>query len=325
MEFVTRGYNACCVKFSPFFDNRLLIGASANFGLVGNGRIYVIDAGPSAQFLELRHFDTQDSVTGVAWSEIHENQFVAACGDGKLRLFDVGTDLLGVFAEHAREVFSVDWSSIDKSQFLSSSWDGTIKLWMPNSGSSLLTLRTPGPPGSGCVYQARYHPANPSMILSAHADSYSRVWDARAPNPEAAKIPAVLGGDCLACDWNKYTQTLCATSGSDRLAKVWDIRNLGSPVTVFNGHQLPVKQVRWSPHSALHLLTTSYDMTAKVWLNTLGERHVVGRGPQGLIRSFSAHTEFVTDGDWCLWGEPGWVATTGWDQKVYLWRGFDAM
>lgn len=321
MEFNTRGFSATSVRFSPFFDNRLVVGASANFGLVGNGRIHVVEMGPSGQFLEVRHFDTQDSVSSVAWSELHENQFIAACGDGKVRLFDLGTDLLGVWAEHAREVFSVDWSSLDKTQFASSSWDGTIKLWSPNIDRSILTLCPEAP--QSCIYQARYHPSNPTMLLSAHSDSFSRVWDARAPKPEVAKIPAVLGGECLACDWNKYSQTICATSGSDRLAKVWDMRNVSSPVTVFNGHQLPVKQVRWSPHSALHLLTTSYDMTAKVWLNMPGERHVMGRGPQGLIRTFSQHTEFVSDGDWCLWGEPGWVATTGWDQKVYLWRGLD--
>lgn len=34
-------------------------------------------------------FDTQDCVYDVAWNEAHENQVLAACGNGSLRLFDV--------------------------------------------------------------------------------------------------------------------------------------------------------------------------------------------------------------------------------------------
>ena len=33
--------------------------------------------------------DTQDGLFDVAWSEIHENQLVAASGDGSIKLFDV--------------------------------------------------------------------------------------------------------------------------------------------------------------------------------------------------------------------------------------------
>jgi peroxin-7 len=42
LEFRTQGYNGYAVKYSPFFDNRICVAASANFGLVGNGRIYVL-------------------------------------------------------------------------------------------------------------------------------------------------------------------------------------------------------------------------------------------------------------------------------------------
>ena len=42
MEFKTKGYNGYAVKYSPYYDNRLAVAASANFGLVGNGRLYVL-------------------------------------------------------------------------------------------------------------------------------------------------------------------------------------------------------------------------------------------------------------------------------------------
>lgn len=37
-----KGYHGYAVKFSPYYDNRLAVATAANFGLVGNGRLYVL-------------------------------------------------------------------------------------------------------------------------------------------------------------------------------------------------------------------------------------------------------------------------------------------
>lgn len=42
LEYRTKGYNGYAVKYSPFFDSRIAVSASANFGLVGNGRLYIL-------------------------------------------------------------------------------------------------------------------------------------------------------------------------------------------------------------------------------------------------------------------------------------------
>lgn len=46
-QFRTQGFNGSAVKYSPFFDNRLAVAASANFGLVGNGRLFVLELTPN--------------------------------------------------------------------------------------------------------------------------------------------------------------------------------------------------------------------------------------------------------------------------------------
>jgi len=46
LEYITQGYQGFSVKYSPFFDSRLAVAASANFGLVGNGRLYVLGLTP---------------------------------------------------------------------------------------------------------------------------------------------------------------------------------------------------------------------------------------------------------------------------------------
>lgn len=78
-------------------------------------------------------FDTNDALYDLAWSEINENQLIVACGDGSLKLFDLGVNDFPVmnFHEHKRETFSVCWSPVTKDTFVSSSWDGTVKIVSP--------------------------------------------------------------------------------------------------------------------------------------------------------------------------------------------------
>lgn len=42
LHYRTEGYNGYAVKYSPFYDSRIACAASSNFGLVGNGRLYIL-------------------------------------------------------------------------------------------------------------------------------------------------------------------------------------------------------------------------------------------------------------------------------------------
>jgi hypothetical protein len=93
LHYRTEGYNGYAIKYSPFFDNRLACAASANFGLVGNGRLYIL--GLTAQgIVGEKWFDTQDGLFDTAWSEIHENQIGVASGDGSIKLFDIALNVM---------------------------------------------------------------------------------------------------------------------------------------------------------------------------------------------------------------------------------------
>ncbi len=46
LEYRTQGFQGYAVKYSPFFDNRIAVAASANYGLVGNGRLYALELTP---------------------------------------------------------------------------------------------------------------------------------------------------------------------------------------------------------------------------------------------------------------------------------------
>lgn len=100
LHYRTEGFHGYGIKYSPFFDNRVAVAASANFGLVGNGRLYVLGLTPGGIVGE-KWFDTNDGLFDLAWSELHENQIAAASGDGSIKLFDIALNV-SLVAERLR-------------------------------------------------------------------------------------------------------------------------------------------------------------------------------------------------------------------------------
>ena len=104
-SFRTEGFNGYAVQYSPFVDSRLAVASSANFGLIGNGRLFILGLSPNGLHFEKKftfskkrsalltcyvcRFDTQDGLFDCAWSESHENHIVVASGDGSIKLFDI--------------------------------------------------------------------------------------------------------------------------------------------------------------------------------------------------------------------------------------------
>ncbi|KAL9040541.1 MAG: hypothetical protein Q9180_001844, partial [Flavoplaca navasiana] len=358
LEFRTQGFNGYAVKYSPFFDSRIAVASAANFGLVGNGRLYIL--GLTAQgIVAEKWFDTQDSLYDLAWSESHENQCVVAAGDGSIKLFDISLDQFPVqsWQEHKREVFAVHWNLVAKDTFCSSSWDGTVKIWSPTRTDSILTL-----PTHSCTYSASFSPHSPSLLSSVSSDSHLRLFDLRTPssasNHLTASIPLhtqplsskhqsnvpfqhIPPSEALTHDWNKYRPEFIAAAGVDRLIRVFDIRNPAQgPVAVLPGHEYAVRKVAWSPHLSDVLLSASYDMTCRLWtdgsaLGVDGEQQQQqqqqsladlqrGGDPMAFgggreLGRMGKHTEFVMGVDWCLFGAEGWCASVGWDERLLVW------
>ena len=102
------------LAWSPFHTTRIAVASSANYGIVGNGRLHIASAflNPSGVpnvkleklYVRVLHpfpsvklnmslgaasYETQDGLYDLAWSEVHENQLVTASGDGSLKLWDV--------------------------------------------------------------------------------------------------------------------------------------------------------------------------------------------------------------------------------------------
>mmetsp|Transcript_9547 Transcript_9547/g.16736 ORF Transcript_9547/g.16736 Transcript_9547/m.16736 type:complete len:346 (-) Transcript_9547:164-1201(-) len=301
--FRTPDYHNYGVEFSPFVDGLLAVASSQYFGIVGNGKQFVLQAQPNGGMSVIRAFDTQDGLFDCCWSEQNENQLASASGDGSIKLWDVKSrDNFPIqhFKEHQQEAASVDWNLVHKSTLASSSWDGTVKIWNPMIPNSVATFHE----HSGSVYNARWSPRNPNTLVTCSADSTVKIFDVNQPR-SVATIRA-HEGEVLAVDWNKYNEFVFASGSVDRTIRVWDARNPNRPMAVLAGHQYAIRRLKYSPHQENLIGSVSYDMTSCFWDTSL-EDSLVLKGNQ--------HTEFVMGIDFSLF-RPGHVATCSWDEHV---------
>ncbi|SPO32640.1 related to PEX7 - peroxisomal import protein, peroxin [Ustilago trichophora] len=340
----TPGFAGYGLAWSPFFDRRLAVASSANYGLVGNGRLHILSLAPNSTPLNPnlvveKVFDTQDGLYDLAFSEAHENQLVTASGDGSIKLWDCALQDHPIrnWAEHNREVFCVDWNNINKDLFASSSWDASVRIWHPERPTSLRAITTAH---TGCVYACGFSPHSPDLLATACGDGHLRMFDLRQGAGQAS-VTVPVGGEVLCLDWNKYRPMTIATGSTDRVIKTWDLRNalnkppggvaapveLGTPMAAILGHEYAIRKVAYSPHSPQLLASASYDMTARVWdtdaaaLNgPPGSMQQPSPAPAGssMRKIHDAHTEFVVGVAWSLFQE-GLVASTAWDSETHLW------
>jgi hypothetical protein len=73
------------VEFSPFEENKLAVSTAQHFGIIGNGKQYILDVSPH-RITELMSFDTRDGVYDCAWSECNENHLISGSGDGSVKM-----------------------------------------------------------------------------------------------------------------------------------------------------------------------------------------------------------------------------------------------
>ncbi|KAL2913915.1 peroxisomal targeting signal 2 receptor [Polyrhizophydium stewartii] len=321
IRFRTAGFNGYAVEFSPFFENRLACASAANFGIAGNGRLWVLRAGPDGAQVE-RIYDTQDGLFDCAWSEVHENQLVTCSGDGSIKLWDLSLPvrlrmpvppeyvLLSAardfpvrnWAEHKREVFTVNWNLVRKDTFITGSWDYSIKMWNPEMPNSIRTWQE----HIGCIYQTVWSPTSPDVFASV-GDQTLKIWDVRQQH--SVQTIRAHNAEILALDWAKYQKDRLVTGSVDTTIKIWDLRFPGREAAFVGNHEYAVRRVKCSPHVAGLIGSVSYDMTARFW--------DMDRPGNHLVHAHNDHSEFALGLDFSMFFR-GQVATCGWDEMVHI-------
>eukprot|EP00825_Cyclidium_porcatum_P009398 TRINITY_DN1478_c0_g1_i1.p1 TRINITY_DN1478_c0_g1~~TRINITY_DN1478_c0_g1_i1.p1 ORF type:complete len:353 (+),score=52.39 TRINITY_DN1478_c0_g1_i1:1437-2495(+) len=296
------------VKYNPFLANRLAFTCAQNFGIVGKGKLIILDLLPDHQMKPVKILEHKDAVFDCSWAEVNQKLILSGCGNGEILLWDV--DLEKVVSQlngHVGEVQTLECSHKNQNLLLSAGIDSNIIVWDFLQGKQLQTLQKSHMKG---IYQTTWHPNNQNLFASVGADGMLKIWDLKSEMNQklVAGIKAHIG-DVLSCDFSKYDEII-ATASTDKSIKLWDLRKLQIPVHVLQGHRYPVRKIKFSPHQPNILASGSYDMNVNIW-NT--EEKL-----KPLLITHKQHTEFVIGIDFNLFQEKQ-IATAGWDGRVLVW------
>ncbi|KAK5582461.1 hypothetical protein RB653_004046 [Dictyostelium firmibasis] len=301
-------FNGYSVEFSPFEEQRMACVTSQHFGIIGNGRQYILDV-LDRDIGAFKTFDTRDGLYDCSWSEENECHVASSSGDGSIKIWDTqapsGGRPIKSFEEHTKEVYSVDWNLVTKDTFITGSWDQSIKIWNPRTERSLKTFRE----HRYCIYSAIWSPRNAHLFASVSGDRTLKIWDSR----DTRSLNTIKAHDheILTCDWNKYNDKEIVTGSVDKTIRIWDIRYPDRPTTILRGHTYAVRRIKCSPHSESMLASCSYDMSVIVWDRAREQDPILAR--------MDHHTEFVVGLDWNMFID-GQMASCSWDEQVCVWN-----
>ena len=76
--------------------------------------------------------------------------------------------------------------------------------------------------------------------------------------------------NCLS--FNPFNQHILATGSADKTVALWDVRNMGRALHVFENHKEEIFQVSWSPKHETILASSGADRRLMIWdLSRIGD------------------------------------------------------
>lgn len=108
MQFDLEGFAGYGLRSSPFESRMWAVATAANFGIVGNGRLYIVREAVGREgtvaLEQVCAYNTNGGLYDCAWSEQAENHVLCASTDGSVKLYDLAASTGGrpinAFCEH---------------------------------------------------------------------------------------------------------------------------------------------------------------------------------------------------------------------------------
>jgi WD40 repeat protein len=295
----------------------------------------------------------RECVKMVAWSP--DGKWIATAGDdGTARIWDAttGEERLRL-SGHTNWVWSVAWSP-DGTRLATASEDGTVRVWEASSGRELSDIRLPSP-----VWQVAWSPDG-LQLATASSNGLAQVWDVssgkeafalQGRTPELVDIAwspdgkslATTGGDGFTVriwdatpaipvyssdreglawnDWSPDGEHIATINYLDRTVVIWDPETGETQLVIQTGATDDLQDVWWSPDGT-RLMTTSWDMLAKIWDANTGEQLLTFSGHVGEPQlKFQGGRDSLFGGGWSPDGSRivtiggyGWVRV--WDART---------
>lgn len=191
---------------------------------------------------------------------------MTSSGDGNLQIWNIfhpeKKKPLICLQEHSREVYSIDWNfgGCSNQHILSASWDGSTKLWDINRTDSLFTFINDDLSSNYC---ARFSPFISNLFSSVSINGILTLWNYLDFSGKPVTSIRAHPGEILTCDWDHFHPYSMATGASDKLIRIWDIRNLRGFIFELQGNEEAVRRIKFSSCVSNKIASAGYDLKTR--------------------------------------------------------------
>ncbi|ODQ80482.1 hypothetical protein BABINDRAFT_160761 [Babjeviella inositovora NRRL Y-12698] len=113
------------------------------------------------------------------------------------------------------------------------------------------------------ITDINFHPTDPEILATCSVDTFTFVWDMRAPRKPCHLFP----------DWRtaatqvkwSYADPHVLASSHENYFYIWDTRKGAKPLHTVQAHTAKINGLDFSKTSASQLISCSNDMTVKIW------------------------------------------------------------
>lgn len=243
--------------------------------------------------------------TDIKWSSPSAGNLVATSSTAGIAIYDLARPsaqkLDRVISEHTRAVNRVHFHPNDSYLLLSGSQDGTIKMWdlrTRNSARATIDAKSEG------VRDVQFNPLGTLELAAALENGSIQIWDLRRITSCDRRYNA-HNGLALSLDWHPNGRIL-ATSGRDKMIKVWDTTHEARKPTHYIQTIASVARVAWRPGAPFEIASCSLSSDYRIYVWHIDRPYVPDI-------SLEKHDNVVSG---IVWGARDTVFSCSRDQRI---------
>ncbi|KAB2017633.1 hypothetical protein ES319_D08G175900v1 [Gossypium barbadense] len=222
--------------------------------------------------------------------------------------------LVGHLSRHKGPVRGLEFNAIAPNLLASGADDGEICIWdlaAPAQPSHFPPLKGSGSASQGEISYLSWNSKVQHILASTSYNGTTVVWDLKKQKPVISFADSIRRR-CSVLQWHPdvATQLVVASDedGSPTL-RLWDMRNIMSPVKEFAGHTKGVIAMAWCPSDSSYLLTCAKDNRTICWDTVTGEA----------VCELPASTNWNFDVHWYP-KIPGIISASSFDGKIGIYN-----
>ncbi|TYJ04678.1 hypothetical protein E1A91_A12G108400v1 [Gossypium mustelinum] len=329
---VNRSASVALAPDAPYMAAGTMAGAvDLSFSSSANLEIFKLDfQNDDRELTVVGEYRSSERFNRLAWAkngsasdEFSLGLIAGGLVDGNIDLWNpltlIGSEtseqaLIGHLSRHKGPVRGLEFNAFAPNLLASGADDGEICIWdlaTPAQPSHFPPLRGSGSAVQGEISFLSWNSKVQHILASTSYNGTTVVWDLKKQKPVISFADSVRRRSSV-LQWHPdvATQLIVASDedGSPAL-RLWDMRNIMSPVKEFVGHTKGVIAMAWCPSDSSYLLTCAKDNRTICWDTVTGE--IVCELPAGTNWNFDVH-----------WYPkiPGVISASSFDGKIGMYK-----